>query len=474
MSHIGQRRTVWRVTLETTSCFTIGTGGGDDVRDSICVTDANGFPAIPGSSIAGVLRSALAASHVEGDEGSLVRSVFGYVDGDVGQASRLEVGWGQVHDGRNKVVPLRRPGGRSSSDEVLEFLRAGVTRDHVRINGDGVVDGRGKFDETLVPVGARFTFELQLVDGSDEEERAIVDALRNEQLRFGGRTRMGHGRMKTVALLGRRFDFAKPADVQAWLALPARLEQPSGLPAWPAATTAGATGLSTFHLELQPEDYWLVGGGEPLPRFDLQRGTTKKTADMVPVTQRVIRWKNDEASIGDDAVEAVLPATAVKGAVRHRFLYLARCAGLGGSADAPDAAALVDELFGVIQSSDGDDDGASREGAHAGRVFFSDGRLELEAAGDGALEHVSIDRFTSAPMNGMLFNEAPRFRTKKRLRIDVVVDLRGLDPRAWRLLKDAIDDLCKGRLALGGGSNRGHGYFRGDFVLGDGSHGEAV
>jgi len=451
MSNIGHTRTVWRVTLETASCFTIGTGSGDDVRDSICVTDANGLPTIPGSSLAGVLRSAITARDPE-----LARSIFGFVEGARGQASRLEVSWAQVHDADNRVVPLRRSGGDDKTDEVLELLRVGVTRDHVRINPDGVVDGRGKFDETLVPVGARFTFELQLVDGSEVEEQAIVDVLRSKALRLGGRTRMGHGRMKLEALRGRRFALAKnPKDLEAWLALPVALDQKVDLPEWSGRSGAAvAIGQLSFTLQLEPEDFWLVGGGEPLARF--ARGG--RTADIVPVTERVIRWQSGKAVVDDDEsrLQVVMPATAVKGALRHRAGYLARCARLS-SPDTGDVDGLIDELFGMIK----DDESVARPGA----VFFSDARLEFEKAGDGALDHVCIDRFTGGPMNGMLFSEAPRFRTKQKLVIDVVVDRRRVSAAAWRLLKEAIDDLRLGRLALGGGSNRGHGYFRGQVAV---------
>jgi hypothetical protein len=90
---------------------------------------------------------------------------------------------------------------------------------------------------------------------------------------------------------------------------------------------------------------------------------------------------------------------------------------------------------------------------------------------------VSIDRFTSAPMDGMLFGEEPLY--KGSFELSFAVDVEGarktLDRKAevWgenvlvpslatalRALRHALDDLAKGRLAVGGGSNRGHGYVR--------------
>jgi CRISPR/Cas system CMR subunit Cmr4 (Cas7 group RAMP superfamily) len=475
-------RTIWRVTVESTSCFTIGTGGGDDLRDSICVTDANGLPALPATSIAGVLRSLIRRRSVE-----LENEIFGYLGRDGGrtssdgQASRLEVSWGHVHDSKDRVVPMRAPLARRDTDAVLEFLRVGVTRDHVSIGPNGVVAGRKKFDETLVPVGARFTFELQLRGEATSpeaearhaaREEAILTALRSDGVRFGGRTRMGHGRFRVQALAGRRFVLrAGHPDVKAWLAHPVRVDAPAALPALDCKRTH-VDHLTVLDVELAPEDYWLVGGGEPHPRFALSRGSEQKTPDTVPLTQKRIQWGKGGATVDDERVEALIPGTSIKGALRHRFVYLARCAGLGAS-DFP-WRELDTALFGTIKggAASTDDDGnraATEENdGLPGCVFIDDVCLPLEPddrTGDGALDHVCLDRFSGAPVNGMLFNEAPRYKTdkgKQPLRFSIVVDRApSLPAKALHLLKEALDDLVNGRLALGAGSNRGHGYFRG-------------
>ena len=49
-------RYVARPTIEFTTPFLVGAGEEDFFSDAVFVADANGLPAIPGSSIAGVLR----------------------------------------------------------------------------------------------------------------------------------------------------------------------------------------------------------------------------------------------------------------------------------------------------------------------------------------------------------------------------------------------------------------------------------
>ena len=51
MTDLRPIRHVARVTIETTAPLTIGTGRGDDLLDSLYVTDANGLPTIPGTSM---------------------------------------------------------------------------------------------------------------------------------------------------------------------------------------------------------------------------------------------------------------------------------------------------------------------------------------------------------------------------------------------------------------------------------------
>ncbi|HCF61172.1 MAG TPA: hypothetical protein DFS52_24640, partial [Myxococcales bacterium] len=216
----GARLAVARVTIQALTPFVVGTGGGDDLRDSVCVSDANGLPTIPGSSIAGVLRHALAAGE-DPDRHPDCRELFGYQERNEGASSRLEVSWAQVHDEDDRPVPFR--GARLS--KLLAFLATGVERDHVRLNARGAVDGKGKFDETLVPTGARFTFELIIEDPGEGELERILGLLARPELRLGGRSRRGFGAFELVRVRSRVFDLRKPDDRKAWAALPRALHE---------------------------------------------------------------------------------------------------------------------------------------------------------------------------------------------------------------------------------------------------------
>jgi len=428
----GPRHTVAvaRVTIEAVTPLTIGTGGGDDSRDSVCVTDANGLPAIPGTSLAGILRQAWSADpNLQHD----VEDLFGFQSKDPradlkvkGRSSRLQTSWAQVHGVDDRPVAFR---GVAIDDKVLGYLATGVTRDHVRLDTRGVVDDAGKFDETLVPAGARFTFELSIWSPRKDELDSALQLLASGSMRIGGKSRRGFGCFRVVRAFGRTFDLRDATDRTAWLSLPVGIEEVAqALPGIPRERMAAAPsptakhGHATARVSLMPEDFWLFGGGDPAD----EQARADKKPDIVPVREERIVWRaspsGERAELG--ARELLLPASSIKGALRHRVAFHARrhtgqFAKPGEMAEPKDPPAVVG-LFGEMN------DNTREEG-----------------------------------QPGLLFSESPRFGAASPLTLELDIETASLPPEALPALDDALRDLAEGRLALGAGSNRGHGYFTG-------------
>jgi len=452
-----------RVTIEATTPLTVGTGGGVDVWDSACVTDASGLPAIPGSSLAGALRARYAPAYAEA-----VDSLFGFQESKNGEASRVAVSWAAVHGANDRpVAPRMARDDRARAEPVLSYLISGTARDHVALNGAGVPDGAKKYDELLVPVGARFTFELRVDanpkggDGPMKELEALMGILAAEGFRLGGRTRRGYGAVRVERWSAREFDLSRKADRDAWVRLPRALdvEVPAGVlevKRPPGRVTTGEVKAGT--LRLTPLDYWLFGGSDAVRPAHVRAG---KPLAMLPKTEARIVWRNGNGSVEQDETRPnLVPATSVKGALSHRVAFHARRAGkrwLGEGESSP--VGEVETLFGRINNQD--------DSGRPGVVFLSDAYVETAASGDrdgkkprdGVLDHVSLDRYTQGPMDGMLFQEAPLHGGE--ISIPIAVVTAGVDDAARCALSAALTDLCEGRLALGAGSNRGHGYFKG-------------
>jgi hypothetical protein len=374
----------------------------------------------------------------------------------------LEVSWAQVHDRHDRPVPFA---GRTEFDEVLALLAAGVSRDHVALSARGVVEGRKKYDELLVPAGARFTFEIVLHRGGTRTLSDVLALLASPHLRIGGGSRDGLGRFRVVRVLAREFDVTRPDDRAALARLPRCLSRAGAEQVLqPRTVTAGEVPEGWFvgKLELKPLDYWMIGGGEPTDPKDhlLSVGDDQKPVDMVPIQERRIQWVNGQGSV--TAPLPTVPATAVKGALRHRAEFHARRE--AGCFQDPMARAepgkyrtesenrVLKDLEFLFGSAKQDDD----QGA-PGRFFLSDGVVAGQTS--GLLQHVSLDRFTQAPMDHLLFTEAPWYRGT--ISLDLAFHFRKEAEPAWRAMEKALDDLCNGRLAMGAGSSRGHGYCQG-------------
>jgi len=468
----GLRFDLARVTIELESPLSIGTGAPGDFTDVVCVTDANGLPTIPGSTIAGVLRHLMAAGN-DPDHDDVCKQVFGYQERARGAGSALEVSWAHVHDRNDCPLPARAPVRKVGTvDEVLDFIAAGVTRDHVRLNGFGTVDDRGKHDVSAVPVGARFTFEIIRHDGCPVTPAQLVDLLNGPTARFGSGTRRGNGRFKVVRALHSTFDLRKAADRDALARIPRDIggHIPDGVLQPMKFGDGIAEGFCTGTIELVPEDFWLVGGGAPEALSDVG-GTgselrplandVAESVDMAPLTEKRIDWATTPATVSGPRF--VLPASAIKGALRHRTAFhawrLREEWALAIARRANEVPEEVDVLFGVIRSK--------TEG-RPGRLVIDD--AWPARGGPMPIDHVSIDRFSGGPLDGHLFREAP-LSDSGAIEIAIQLDCRRaigqarlddeVGKRALAAFRAALDDLCQGRLALGGGASRGHGYFKG-------------
>jgi hypothetical protein len=250
-------------------------------------------------------------------------------------------------------------------------------------------------------------------------------------------------------------------DLAAWSVVPVSLaaKLPKGYqPVTAAGTTLALRNWLKVEIPLQAEDFWRVGGGA------ISFGQHyEKEADARLYSERQVLW-NDDGAGGErarlDQPRPVLPGASIKGALAHRTAFHAhRLAGRWADGSvamvAPDTPCEeVQSLFGLIANTDseGQSDGL------AGRIFISDVRLS-ETGKVQLLQHNSLDRFTGGVRKGMLFSEEALFRTDITLCLEI--DTRSISLKARQAFRLALEDLRNGRLPLGSGHAKGHGYFRG-------------
>jgi CRISPR/Cas system CSM-associated protein Csm3 (group 7 of RAMP superfamily) len=442
------------VTIEFVTAFMIGAGADDNLHDDVFVTDANGLPCLPGTSLAGVLRHAIAD---EGDAAStkLADAVFGYQQSGGGMASNVRLSFAQIHDSDDRPVAFRA----SKVSAYLQSIRAGVVRDHVRLSGCGVAAERGKFDELLVPAGTRFTFELCVSQNSPLRLNDLLAVLARADLRIGRRSTSGLGKFEIVRARAIEIDLRQAEGFKRLSRLPVGLHElaasrhlndvrlPEG-----AETRRWLLGRMT----LRPIGTWYVGGITP-PGRGLEVAVSGAEAptrlrDRGPHVEPVVVWNaKGQGAVTTENAPYVVPGSTIKGALRHRVAFhLRRLAArwLEDDQHAYEAEAGELLLFGEARRDDG---GAP------GRVFFSDATVAATTP-TVALQHVALDRFTQGPVDHLLFDELALGDCE--LQFDVAVRIADdLDTNTRKALKYAFDDLCAGRLSIGAG--RGHGRFLG-------------
>jgi CRISPR/Cas system CSM-associated protein Csm3 (group 7 of RAMP superfamily) len=458
-----------RFTLQAKSALSIGSGEADGVYDHPIVRDANGLPAIPGTSLAGVLRHLWIADR----DSKSADALFGYQHRGMGEASRLEVAACALHDSHGQPVEglLIEAAGqkRLREDELLKAALATrehpLFRDRVRIGHRGAAEKTGKFDRGILAAGHRFSGEMRLWSEhvEDPDWEALLALLADARLRLGGGTRAGLGAIACITLHRRSFDLRKAEDVAAFSALGTGLADTAGLAATPPHAGTGSR-ATTLHIKLAPRDFWRIGQG------DEAVGRHEKEPDLLPKLEPVVEWREGRATIA--LRHALVPGPSVKGALAHRVAFHWNASN-GTFADDMTPEQLRDwdksrhcdgvrALFGFSKDREAGDDGSRQDTGQAGHVIVDDTYVQVSRNDVQAMIHNSIDRFTGGVRNRMLFSEELIWRRPIELSITLLPGVNAADPKARAALARALRDLCAGRLALGAGATKGHGSFIGE------------
>jgi len=504
--------------VETQTPLGIGSGRSGLLNDRIIARDANGLPYIPGSSLAGVVRHELEDNGTF--EANLLGKIFGFQGEMDGLGSRLVFSHGQLtyRDGITAVEGLQNI---NFDDDYFNIFRQTPERDHVRITHRGTAAKHGKFEEELVPKGARFVFELEL-EGTKEDAPvwdSILSVLNSPQFRLGGGTRKGFGHFQVLACHTMAFDITQKSELLTYLGLSASLNKNISKWIQHQALERPAAHWKHYEVKLKSESFFLFGSG-----------VMSNKADETPKRESFIEWTTGGQPTLTTAY--LIPATSVKGALSHRVAYhyniakgnniesiaqthnapvfdgevvLAKHADrflpftdIKASADADiwknlqhsiealtiddfdewvvfsEANNSVGRENAEISSQNGENNEAvqllfgsaknDNEGSR-GLILFSDVYLNRTAVQSKYFNHVAIDRFTGGSRDGALFTQEVTISDSEII-LDIYVHKKVLEntdvKAAWEA---ALNDLTTGSLPLGGATNKGHGAFTGTYSI---------
>ena len=424
-----------------------GLGEGEHV-DLELAEDGTGCCYVPGTSLAGPMRAWL-ASRLDGKENHpLIRSLFGYVDGNDGQASALF-----IHDSPIKEKDVRRE--RRHGIAINE--KTGTTKENFF------------YTRALLPQGTSLTLrmELDILSKDDPAPGAlisVIDALQRGEIRFGAAKTRGMGKMKLEPNPKiYYYDFSNANALDQWL----RRE--------PAAVC----GLEKFKEKFK----------ENLPKLETARtytitihwraaspvmvkaGRDGVETDMLPLMSGVGK---------EGKLAPVIPGSSIKGVLRAQARRI-----LNTLFNPPEKPKEADdeERWDILKDLFGSKERAGRlrvdDVYYHQAIPFEDwldekintseeqeqGKIDMNSITERR-QHVAIDRFTGGASNRALYSARPVKREGKWDPITLTLD--NATEQELALLKLLVRDLKDGYIPIGFGSRRGLGEIEVDNLIYEG------
>lgn len=460
-----------RIECVTTTPLAASAGTESDVSDSALRRRADGTLVVPGTSIAGALRSAVErmakVDRTAGDP-------CAFVSGRPRQGAQQDEGC------RCPVCALFgdvRPGMKDAAASRIRVFDSVVRNAAVRI-ADGVAIDRGrrsaaagrKYDFEEMYPGARVAFELRSEPAANltEEELgwliAALELVATGHVPLGGRAAAGQGVVEGTDL---QLQWRDPSDPDHLLAV--LLKDGASDAAWPGDPQHVRTSSLAAHVRVAQsalrEDY-----------LKLALTVAADSSFLVGDPVEAVRTGYDTAPLGG-VIRPEMTGRALRGALRssaERILRTmepaAACDPLGPSACARKYTADRDQAGGTLRPE-------TFSWCAACAAFGNEewaSRVRVRVARDTSVtpyampfDHVSIDRFTGGAMDGRKFDRLAVRSAKYGARVSLnhVPDV----DRPWirALVGFVVQDLMDGWITVGRGSAVGHGWF--DVEVADGS-----
>jgi CRISPR/Cas system CSM-associated protein Csm3 (group 7 of RAMP superfamily) len=387
---------ILRATLRNESPLLIGSGGGDAV-DVEVMRLPDGKPYIPGSSIAGSLKSFL-------------KGKDGYFWGRTGKDVNHPL---QSHIRFEDLVPENF----SATEDI-------VVRDGVKIDSKkGTAEDGKKYDYQIVEPGLYFPFRAEITLRDSMEENVddfvagIKAALEHPAFRIGANTNTGFGKLSCEDFQAYHFSFPEHAD------------------AWFEYLDNGTLSIEPQKIESEKLDW---------KSFSIQ-ATFKLKSSLMIGAYGTGRGDEPDKSQLKSRDRFVLPGKSIRGAIRHRAVKIWNL--WGKSKDE------FEDLFGIVDEKEGKQ---KRSRLRIDEFLFKENEVQAMMQ-----NRIRIDRFTGGVISGALFNSEPVWTTgQEKIQLTFTI-LKEASNDDKKLLLHLLKDLWLEDLAIGGEKNVGRGILVG-------------
>jgi len=416
------KRIFVRGKLVTLSPLQIGSGDSD-IIDVEILKDFLDKPFIPSTSISGILRHlSMNSSLMKGTNGE--------------NEILLKQFWGNHEYLQDKEETISYTSCITIDDLKIEDDYLIALRDNVEIDDEsGVAKENAQFNSEILEPGAIFSFqcELELREYHDSEfsEKllySLVELLESGEVFLGAKSNNGFGQVKLEGTQICLFDFFKKSDVRSWL----------------------KKEFNYTHFTSSTEN-----------TFDLVQEMNKKKMKVAVkfAVRSSILIKSYSVDMDIDAAHItsngrpIIPASSIKGALRHRMNRIAKTINLDIKED-------LDNLFGYVDI----DNKLAKKGRF--RVYEN----QLENMEPAKQTRIKIDRFTGGTIDGALFNSEPLWNSNigkqgeiknrdEETNVIIIIEINkpNEDEGGILLLLLALKDMWSEDLPLGGEKSIGRG-----------------
>ncbi len=431
------KKIVFNVPIETKSPLRISSGIDDGITDILVLKDKNNRAFIPGTSIAGVLRSKISDVYNE----RVAQKLFGSVDDENSNQSMINI-----------------------SDIKLDNTKI-VNRDGIKINYfSGVSEKGAKYDFEAIDRGAtgillieitvrrfdlddRYIPNISYLDNHKKQPFAVAGDVYGELaatladilttgINIGALTTKGFGRIKSVKPAEfYTFDFNKEADANAWFAyLDGKYPQ-----------KATYTGSETMEVMAKND-------------FIMQMDFALKNAMIIRDYDSDLDKDADGNKIAAVQMKSgkdyVIPGTSIKGVLKsraYRILMLLK------NNDENAVNIFLDELMGKEADKTGKDDAGQKSNLYVDEVY-----LKAEKLHSMKQSRNRIDRFTGGTIDSALFTDIPIWQTDKSVpTVSMKIRVKNCKSSQAGLMLLLLKDLWLGNLNIGGNKAIGRGVLQG-------------
>ena len=401
----------------------IGAGeSGEQETDIYVLKNRAQKPIIPGSSLAGILRSACRS--LKNEEPSFVNILFG--------------GEHLPYTHTKKEI---RQSAIDVNDIVLEDFQI-VIRDGVAINHKTgtSIDG-SKHNYEAVDEGAHGKLELVVtVRKEHEDSRRDIEELSRtiaqmlvQGIRIGSLTTKGFGLGYCPTVTISFYDFINRSAVKAWIL---KMDH--------ATETISSDNRQFYTPENFVVDAKLAINGSLLIRHAID----EKVGDL-PIKAEHLQRRDKNGHVK----QYIIPGTSLKGVFRHQAVKILT--------QLNQDTTYLDELMGS----------ASKKSKS--RFIVDETYINPT---DGLHEHIqarnAIDRFSGGVMSSKVFAERPLWQDPNekypiKIHFEIRPSFHSGKQRPWDLglILFLIKDLCVGKIVLGGGKSIGRGILKGGNVI---------